>query len=68
MMLTIERDERQPDAQYVLARAADIAAYRSLLAQDVLWSFMQRVPVRVEAGRQRIDYGSPGHPINPRFI
>lgn len=68
MMLTIERDERQPDAQYVLARAPDIATYRSLLAQDVLWSFMQRVLVRVEAGRQRIDYGGPGRPINPRFL
>jgi len=68
MMLTLERDERQPEVQYVLARAPDISTYKSLLAQDVLWSFMQRVPVRVEVGRQRIDYGGPGHAINPRFL
>lgn len=68
MMLTVERDEKRPDRRYVLARAPDISTYKSLLAQDVLWSFMQRVPVRVEIGRQQIEYGGPDHPIDPRFL
>ena len=69
LMFTLERDAKNPDApQYVLGRAPDVAAYKSLLAQDVLWSFMQRMPVRVEIGNKQIDYGAPDRPIDPRFL
>jgi hypothetical protein len=68
VMLTVEQDATRAGEQYVLGRAPDVSAYRSLLAQDVLWSFMQRLPVRVEIGRKVVDYGGPHQPINPRFL
>jgi hypothetical protein len=68
MMLTVERDPTRPDEQYVLGRAPDAATYKSLLAQDVLWSFMKRMPVRVEIGNRQIEYGAPDQPVNPRFL
>ncbi len=69
MMLTVERDPAHPEAPpFFLGRAPDVSTYKSLLAQDVLWLLMQRLPVRVEVGNQQIDYGAPGRPINPRFL
>jgi hypothetical protein len=68
MMLTVERDPTRLGEQYVLGRAPDAATYKSLLAQDVLWSFMQRMPVRVEIGNRQIEYGAPDQPVNPRFL
>jgi len=72
VMLTVEeRDEEStaPEHCFVLGRAIeDESAYKTLLARDVFWSLMQEVPVWVEIGNQRLEYGGPRKFIDPRFL
>ncbi len=72
VMLTVEdRDEDSiaPESHYVLGRAIeDETAYKTLLARDVFWSLMQQVPVWLEVGDERLQYGGPKKFIDPRFL
>lgn len=71
LLLTVEREVKpgMVPEPYVLGRAVGgETAYKSLLAQDVLWAFMRELPVRVEVGQREVDYGGPDRFIDPRFL